>query len=278
MKLLTIIQKTTGLYFNMLAYANPNLLAKKGFTTFCNPFSKKLKPHMLAFLEKNKREVLEVNNIKIQSYQWGSGSKHILLVHGWASHTFRWKKYIQHLLRNDFTIHAFDAPAHGLSSGKIMHIKIYEELIKEYINLNNDIQYIIAHSIGGFATTYYLSQNNNDEIKKVVVMGAPGEAKDFFNFYKNTLSLSTKATQIIIRQFEKELGEKPEYFSSKQMAKAITTSALIIHDKEDKATHFNYSVNLHENWKNSKLLITKGLGHDLKSENLIKETIQYLLE
>jgi pimeloyl-ACP methyl ester carboxylesterase len=277
MNLLKTIQKLTGAYFNFLAYVHSKLLAKKGFSTFCNPFSRKLKPHMLAFLEKNKDEIIEIDGNKIQTYKWGEGSKHILLLHGWASHSYRWKKNIHYLLKNDFTIHAFDAPAHGLSEGKIMHVKIYEKVIREYLKNNESVNYIMAHSIGGFATTYYLSENKEHQIKKVIIMGAPGEAKDFFNFYKSTLGLSEKATQIIINQFVIELGEKPEYFSSKRMATHNTIPALIVHDKEDKAANSKYSVGLHENWKNSQLLLTNGLGHDLKSEELIKYSITFLV-
>lgn len=277
MNLLKTIQKTTGFYFNILAYIHPKLLAKKGFSTFCNPFSRKIKPHMLTFLEKNKKEIIEVDGNKIQTYKWGHGSKHILLLHGWASHSYRWKKTIQYLLKNDFTIHAFDAPAHGLSNGKIMHVKMYEKVIREYIKNSKSVNYIMAHSIGGFATTYYLSENKEHPIKKVIIMGAPGEAKDFFSFYKNTLGLSKKATQIIINEFVKELGEKPEYYSSIRMAAQNTIPALIIHDKEDKATSSNYSVALHKNWKNSQLLLTNGLGHDLKSVQLIKDAIAFLM-
>ncbi|NJM78510.1 MAG: alpha/beta hydrolase [Flavobacterium sp.] len=131
-----LTQKSIGLYFNILAIINPKLLAKKGFQLFCNPMSKPLEKHQLKFLEKGKHSIIKFNNEKIQTYKWGNGSKEVLMIHGWASHTFRWKSYIENLIEKDFTVYAFDAPAHGLSSGKILHVELYTEVIDLMIQSN----------------------------------------------------------------------------------------------------------------------------------------------
>ena len=184
-KIKKIIQKSVGYYFNALAYVSPKTLEKQGFQLFCNPMAKAIKKHQLQFLEKGKKEILTIESEKIQTYKWGNGSKKIVCIHGWASHSFRWKSYIENLLENDFTVYAFDAPAHGLSTGKMLHVVLYGKAINQMILHNQEIEYIVSHSIGGFATTYWLQhyKNNAENIKKVVIMGAPGEAKDFFDFY-----------------------------------------------------------------------------------------------
>lgn len=266
-----IMQKSIGFYFNFLSFAHPKKLKKDGFRLFCNPFARKLKPHQLEFLQKGTADVLTLDGYKIQTYQWGNGSKKILLVHGWASHSFRWKAYIEYLVKNDFTVYALDAPAHGLSSGKFIHVVLYAKVIHAFLELHSGITSIISHSIGGFATTYFLDHYKDHAIEKVVIMGAPGEATDFFDFYKQTLGLSTKSVNLIIEEFEAQLGKVPSYFSSVKFAENISVPALIIHDKNDLATNFNHSVRLNKHWKNSQLILTEGLGHDLKSKELIKK-------
>ena len=74
-----------------------------------------------------------------------------------------------------------------------------EDPINQMLLQNQEIEYMVSHSIGGFATTYWLQhyKNNAQNIKKVVIMGAPGEAKDFFDFYQSILGLSQKAIEII---------------------------------------------------------------------------------
>ena len=107
-------------------------------------------------------------------------------------------------------------------------------------------------------------------------MGAPGEASDFFDFYKKTLGLSSKALEIIIKEFELQLGQLPSYFSTAKFAEHLIIPALIIHDKGDVATHHHYSIRLNKHWKNSQLVLTEGLGHDLKSKEVIQMVVNFV--
>jgi pimeloyl-ACP methyl ester carboxylesterase len=272
-----IMQKSIGFYFNLLAIVHPKKLKKDGFELFCNPFARKVKPHQLEFLQKGMSDVLDLEGYKIQTYKWGSGSKKILLVHGWQSHSFRWKNYIEHLVKNDFTVYTLDAPAHGLSSGKSIHLVLYAKVINAFLEINSEISSIVSHSIGGFATTYFLDQYKEHTIEKAVIMGAPGEASEFFDFYKKTLGLTTKSLNLIIDEFQVQLGNVPTYFSSAKFAESILIPALIVHDKNDLATNYNYSIRLNKHWKNSQLILTEGLGHDLKSKDLIKNVTDFIL-
>ena len=182
------------------------------------------------------------------------------------------------MVAQDFTVYAFDAPAHGLSEGEISHVVMFSKVMDVFFKQNAGIEYIMSHSIGGFATVYWLFQNKENPIKNVVIMAAPGEANDFFHFYQKTLGLSNRTLKIIKNRFIELLEQEPSYFSTSSFAKTLTTKSLIIHDKEDKETAHQYSVALHENWKGSKLILTEGLGHALKSKKLQTEVIQFLLE
>ncbi len=271
-----LIEKSIGVYFNSLALISPKTAAKKGFDLFCNPMCSPLKPYQIAFLETGKDSVLQYEGNKIQTYKWGNGSKKVLLIHGWASHTFRWKAYVEHLIENDFTVHAFDAPAHGLSSGKILHLILYSEVINLFINQHKEIEHVITHSMGGFAIVYWLFQNQENNLKKVVLMGAPGEATDFFNYYKKTLGLTDRTLKILTNKFVKLIGYEPSYFSASTFAKQLQAQGLIIHDKGDKDTHYENSVKLNSTWKNSQLILTEGLGHSLKSKALLEDVVKFI--
>jgi esterase/lipase len=268
--------RITGIYFNLLAFIHPEKLKKDGFILFCTPFARALKPHHQAFLIPAMNEVIEVGGDKIQTYRWGTGSKKVLLVHGWASHSFRWKSYIQSLVENDRSVFALDAPAHGNSSGKIMNLVIYERVLAAFVEKHPDLNTIIGHSIGGFAATYYLSRNTSTAIQNAVILAAPGKVDEFFQFYVQYLGLSKKAINLISEQFESELKQKPSFFSAVNFAPSITKKALIIHDENDESTNFRDSEGLSKVWKNSKLKLTKGLGHELKSEELLNEIINFI--
>jgi pimeloyl-ACP methyl ester carboxylesterase len=270
------INRSIGIYFNLLAYVHPRKVMVDGFNLFCTPFARKLKERHHEFLNKGKSMVIEVDGTSIQTYQWGHGSKHVILVHGWASHTYRWKPFIQNLLQNDFTVHAFDAPAHGNSGGKILNIIIYEKAIRQVVLSRPKLTYIIGHSIGGFASTYFLSRNPESSIKKAVILAAPGNVADFFNYYSKQLGLSNKTITLIADQLEQLYGNRPDYYNSASFGSKINIPSLIIHDKGDTATNPNDSKKLHENWPKSELILTNGNGHELKSEDVINSVIKYL--
>jgi len=122
-----------------------------------------------------------------------------------------------------------------------------------------------------------LNQYKEHTIEKVVIMGAPGETSEFFDFYKQTLGLTTKSVNLIVDEFQTQLGKFPSYFSSAKFAESIAIPALIVHDKNDLATNYNYSIRLNKHWKNSQLILTEGLGHDLKSATLIKNVTDFVM-
>jgi pimeloyl-ACP methyl ester carboxylesterase len=153
---------------------------------------------------------------------------------------------------------------------------LFAKVIHAFLELNSEISSIISHSIGGFATTYFLDQYKEHTIEKVVIMGAPGEASDFFDFYKETLGLTMKSLNLIIDEFQTQLGKAPSYFSSVRFAESIAIPALIVHDKNDLASNYNYSIRLNKHWTNSQLILTEGLGHDLKSKDLIKNVTDFI--
>jgi pimeloyl-ACP methyl ester carboxylesterase len=266
----------TGFYLNLLAYINPEKLKRDGLNLFCTPFSRSLKPHHQAFLSTGLAEVLEIDGNRIQSYRWGTGSRKVLLVHGWESHSFRWKTYVNTLVENDFTVLALDAPAHGNSTGKIMNLVIYERVLAAFLSRHNDVDTIIAHSIGGFTTTYYLSRNPETSVQKAVILAAPGKVEEFFEFFVQFLRLRKKTIQLISDHFEAVLKQKPSYFSAVNFARDIRAKALIIHDRADKSTKYTDSEKLSRAWDGSTLKITQGLGHELKNEELLSEIIGFI--
>jgi len=111
---------------------------------------------------------------------------------------------------------ALDAPAHGNSTGKIMNLVIYERTLSAFLAKHPDLHTIIGHSIGGFATTYYLSKNPQTSIQNAIILAAPGKVEEFFKFYVQFLGLSNKAIRLIAEQFEKELNQKPSILFSYQ--------------------------------------------------------------
>ena len=178
--------------------------------------------------------------------------------------------------KNKFTVYAFDAPGHGLSSGTFLHVPLYSEVVKSFIEQVGKMDSIVSHSIGGFTAIYTLHQHPHLTPDKLIVMAPPGEASDFFDFYMNTLGLSTKSVQLITNQFTEEVGKHPSYFSAKEFAKSLAVNGLLIHDEDDDETAVQNSRDIHQSWKNSTLHVTKGTGHNLRSKDVVREVVDFL--
>ena len=271
-----LIPKALGLYLNTLSHLAPKKAGTAGFNLFCRPFRSKLQKHHHGFLSSGKSFVLSHKGDSIQAYSWGKGAKKVLFLHGWQSHTFRWKNYIEALDPTEFTVYAFDAPGHGLSSGTFLHVPLYSEVVKSFIEQVGKMDSIVSHSIGGFTAMYTLHQHPHLAPDKLIVMAPPGEASDFFDFYMNTLGLSTKSVQLITNQFTEEVGKHPSYFSAKKFAKSLAVNGLLIHDEDDDETAVQNSRDIHQSWKNSTLHVTKGTGHNLRSKDVVREVVDFL--
>jgi pimeloyl-ACP methyl ester carboxylesterase len=254
---------------NTLSVVAPNLAGKLGFRIFCTPFAVGLKDYQLKFLSTAEKFTIVIEGKKVQCYKWGNGSKKILFVHGWASHTFRWKNYIEYFSKKDYTVYAFDARGHGLSEGKTLNLIINANYIREVVEHIGAVDAAVCHSFGGFSMAYLLKHFPETAIGKTVIMGAPGEAIEFFTFTQEKLKLTDKATKTVVDRFVKNIKLTPEYFSTPAFAKDIKGPCLIIHDKDDNEAPLKTAEALHKNWEGSKIIITEGLGHHLKSNELI---------
>jgi pimeloyl-ACP methyl ester carboxylesterase len=270
-----LITKSIGIGLNTLAYVAPQKAANLGFELFCRPIRVGIKKKQKAFFNTAELQTFDFNGTAIQTYRWGRSGKKILLLHGWQSHTYRWKLYIE-ALSKDYTVYALDAPGHGLSSGSQLSVPLYSSVIEEQIKRIGSIDTIVTHSLGGFATFYAFHRNPNLPVNKIVTLASPGEAQEFFDFYVRKLKLSSRCEQLIVNKFEKLFQQKPEYFSAPAFASSLTVPGLIIHDEHDDETPFHHAERIHRAWKNSRLIKTKGFGHNLRSIEVVKEVVQFV--
>ncbi len=270
--------KAAGLYLNTISWISPKKGGEIGFKLFCRPIRPTMRKHHKEFLNSAEKSDFIYNGQKVQVYTWGTGPLKILFLHGWQSHSFRWKKYIENLPGDLVTIYALDAPGHGLSEGNYLNVPYYAELIQQFVIQYGNFDTIIAHSLGGMALLYALSHYDNLPAKKVVVMAVPGKAIDFIDYYHQALTLNQRTISIMNKHFEYRIGKPVVYFETENFVKHITIPGLIIHDTEDKDAPVAYAYKFHEYWENAELYITEGLGHNLKSKQVVEKIRRFILE
>src|SRR5687768_14487282 len=192
-----LIVKTIGLYLNSMAYVNARKAQHEAFQLFCRPFRAPLNEKQKQFFDSAEKFIIDHEESTVQGYKWGTGPRKIVFLHGWQSHSYRWKTYIEKLSKDDFTVYAIDAPGHGLSSGKFLTVPVYSSLIHHFILSLEEVEAVVAHSLGSFSLLYTFYINPLLPVKKVILMSPPGEASDFVDVFRKTLGASTKIIELI---------------------------------------------------------------------------------
>jgi len=220
-------------------------------------------------------EVPEIGK-KIAVYQWGEGDKKALVVHGWSGRATQLYKIINTLLEQGYQVTAFDAPAHGKSTGnKTMmpeFIKTVEKIAEKY----GPFEVAIGHSMGGI--TLLNVQGEKHPFKKLVVIGTPDSIYNIFNGFVEKLELKPIVAEKLIAVFEKITGKSIFDFHGSKQAEKINEPVLVIHDDNDKEVPVIDAMNNYKHLKNGKLLRTKGLGHSriLKDDKVVEEIMAFV--
>lgn len=270
------ITTLVGYYLNLLAFISPRSAGRLGVKLFCRPWRAPMKDYHNKFLDTAEHFSFDYDGIRVQGYRWGNGPKKILFVHGWQSHSFRWKAYVDAFSKDDYTLYAFDAPGHGRSEGNFVSVPYYTDVILQLIASIGPLDGIISHSLGSFSSLYAFYDQRNLPVNKLVLMAPPGEASDFIQFYQQTLGLTPRAVDLTLKQFEKKFGKPITFFSTPKFASAVRIPCLIIHDEEDLDTSIHYSELIHRAIPTSTFTRTKGIGHNLKSPSVLKETVDFI--
>jgi len=271
-----ILTTLLGIYLNLLAWIRPEAAGRRGFLLFCRPFRTSITEKQKDFFNTAERSTLDHNNTVVQVYRWGTGERKVVFFHGWQSHTYRWKAYIEALPKDRYTVYALDAPGHGLSGGNFLSVPVYAELIQKFLDNIGGAHTVVGHSLGSFSLLYAFYRNTLLPVRNVVLMAPPGEASDFMDFYRDTLRLSPRAMKYIVSHFENTYDVPPSYFSTREFATAVPVKGLIIHDEGDAEAPYHYAVKINEAWQRSTLLSTQGLGHNLKSPAVVEAMFNFI--
>ncbi|WP_431137575.1 alpha/beta hydrolase [Psychroserpens mesophilus] len=270
-----IIAKIIGSFVNFISLFSPRTAGKIAIRLFSSPRRKRLKEIDKDFLETAFIEDLKYDDISIMTYRWLGKKDTVLLVHGWESNSVRWKDLILKLKALDYNIIALDAPAHGLSSGKVFNAVIYSECINVVVK-KFQAKIIIGHSVGGMATTFFQYKYQLPTVEKLVLLGAPSNFVSIFQRYVNMMGYNTRISKTINDIIYERFNNKPEHFNAAKFSETIVAQGLLIHDKHDKVIPHSDAEDFRTFYKNSKLITTEGFGHTLKSETVNDYILEFV--
>jgi pimeloyl-ACP methyl ester carboxylesterase len=247
---------------NLLAVISKKKAAKKAFEIFCTPYHKNKKQAPPVFAEATPLSI-SVKGNTIRGFRWNQGGiKRVLILHGFESSCKNFDAYISELIKKNYEVLAFDAPAHGISGGKYITLPLYIEMIMAIHFQFGIIQSFMAHSFGGLAVTHFIEKIPNDAHTKLALIAPATETKTAIDTFFRFLQLGEGVRAEFEKIIREKSGVEPAYFSIPRALRHIKASVLWVHDRDDDITPLkDVEPVMKENHPNLSFFITEGLGH-----------------
>ncbi len=272
-----LLTKLTGKYLNVTAPLFPKLNREQAFKLLCKVQPVPISKEGYDFFSTAETSYIEVPQASIAVHKWGDGSKKILFLHGWMSHSKRWQPYIDKLDTSEYSIYSLDAPAHGLSKGKVMNIEMYRKATEDIILKIGGVDHLICHSLGSLVGAYTFLANKEIPVKDYVIMGAPSGMDAIFGFFKDTLQLSNRTIDNLGIKVDSVLKIPASNLNLGNFFKQVEEPVFIVHEESDAVTPVSEIKKAAENSTNNiKAWFTTGQDHNLTKTETVVTIINHI--
>lgn len=264
---------------NIFSKLSKRKAAEKAFELFCTPFAfekKKLPP----VFEKAEKLHLKFETYDLVGYRWNHPqTKKAMILHGFSSTVKKFDHFVMPLIKKGYEVIAFDAPAHGDSSGKTINGFQYRDMIDAVYNRFGPVHSFIAHSFGGLALSLFMEEQQYQDHKKMVLIAPASETNRAIDTFAAFLNLNDEVKEEMHKIIFERSGRTSDQISILHAAKKIKADVLWIHDEEDDVTPWADAEKVKaENHPNFQFMLTKGLGHRrIYRDNKVKKAVMEFL-
>jgi len=225
------------------------------------------------------RDVLETATPSLiagmKAWSWGDGPT-VLLVHGWNGRATQLGGFVEPLVARGYRVVAFDAFGHGESPGSSMSLPELASCIRRVSDELGGLYGVIAHSMGGAATT--LAVSNGLQLERAVFVSPPADPKVFLQVFSDALAIPDQVRELLKERVERRIGITMESMRADLIAPSMRAPLLVVHDRNDKEVPVNSGRIIAEAWPNAELVITEGLGHQriLRAEHVTNVAVSFI--
>jgi pimeloyl-ACP methyl ester carboxylesterase len=252
------------LLMRVLQALSTDLAARVAFRLFLKPMRRRLDPSDAPAVAQATLRQLDCNDgDRTRVYEWGAGRRTAVIVHGWSSHAPRFAPLALALVARGWRVLAFDAPAHGLSPGRLSSLPQFIGALDAVVEKLGPVHALIGHSLGALAATVRLGapEPSIPSLRKLVLISMPSGALYLLDSFEQMLGLNDatrhRSRQLFARRFKRD----PEHYASLPNAPRIHIPTLVLHDRKDDIVPIAHSEPLIAHMPNARLHCTEGMGH-----------------
>jgi pimeloyl-ACP methyl ester carboxylesterase len=221
-------------------------------------------------------------NETIKCYEWGdaAATRTILLAHGWESRGTALRMYVPDLMKKGYKIVAFDALAHGDSTGKRNNLLTNAQIIQALATHYGGFYGAIGHSFGCSSIVYAMQfLDKNMSIERLVFLAVPPALLKIVEGVFRMLALPKATQKAFIAHIDAMTGHSIEASDVATAGKQVKVGQLLlIHDEQDEVTHIDAAKRVEAAWDNALLMISSGYGHFriAKNPDIIRRIIEFI--
>lgn len=216
----------------------------------------------------------------LPAWSWGHGPT-VLLVHGWEGRGSQLGAFVGPLVALGFRVVTFDAPGHGDAPGRRATLVEMARAVTVAMDEAGPLHAIVAHSIGGAATTYALFRvasvrRAGAPAPRLAFIAPPTSAVRYTQHFAQQLGLDEAVRLRMIARLEARYGVPLADLDVLSAAPRMKAPLFVVHDHDDREVPFEAGAALAERWPGARLMATCGLGHRriLRAPEVIAEVVE----
>ena len=239
-----------------LGAVSPALAGRAGARLFLTPPRHRAPRSEAEALTGTEPFALEHRGGMLRGWTRGAGPA-VLLVHGWGGRSSQLAPLAHALADAGCTAVAFDAPAHGRSTGRVasmLHFADAAVAVAERF----DARAAAGHSLGAGALAFAASRGF--ALRAAVLLAPPRSPVTFVDGVAAALALSPRVRAALDDRIVRRVGLPFDAVDLVRVAPLAPPPFLVVHDRDDREVPLAHGAALAEAW-DAQLVVTSALGH-----------------
>ncbi len=267
-----------GQVINTVHQVSPVVGARLTMGALSVAVRRRLKTEDLTFYRSGRKQAHTCGRHRFYTYTYGEGPA-VLLLHGWCSNGARWAGYVEQLVRARFQAVVMDAPSHGQSPGRFLSVPDYIRCAGLLIQSRPHWHAVLAHSIGSLAGVIAASeQGRAARIEKFVLKSTFSNCDALMSKFARCLGVSEGVLSDTRAWIPNYTGRPLDYFCLIEHLRQLgPPSTLLVADAQDVVVPERETRAILEALPHIQPIITQGLGHNLRCEDIRGRVLQFLI-
>lgn len=260
-----------------LSRAAPWLAARVAEKLFATPHRSKRPPRELEWERGARRTTVRSPRGDVVVWEWGSGDRTVLLVHGWAGRGLQLGMMVASLLQQGFRVVAFDAPAHGESPGRTSSLLHFIDAMAAVAQARGPLSALVAHSLGATAAFLAVARKRL-EVGRLVALAPAADMGLVTERFSEMTGFTPAVVERMRGRFQQRLAFSWDDIEPLRVGSRMEVPLLVIHDRDDREVPYTEGASLAESCPRGDLVLTSGLGHRrlLRDKGVLGLALRYV--